>query len=206
MQRRRSRGTLPSGTGLKFGRIDRRRVTLSTRGKRSTSETARSGVRRPSGTPSLSIQSEWRQMVNRRHPRPPAVQLLQDAVGRRRAGPTGPIRGRCPFFPIHLCPGKAVSADQAGSLIGEDQHTASIIAPAHPQRQVSSEASGAVEEDQKAMIISLFHTSNRKQFVTHELLNRGVFKPWEYGLQFIWLAQVVLLVEVFEQLRILCFM
>jgi hypothetical protein len=50
-------------------------------------------------------------------------------------------------------------ADQVGNLIGENQHTASFVAPAHPLGPARSKASGAVEENHQALLGFRFHNS-----------------------------------------------
>src|SRR5262249_14793736 len=85
--------------------------------------------------------------IGRREHAPSSTQLVQSAVDRGRAFELAAPHINGPGGPVGLVAGQAVALEDAGLLVGDDQHTAGPVAPANPARKPRSNASSAVEQE-----------------------------------------------------------
>src|SRR5262245_58225005 len=84
--------------------------------------------------------------IGRREHAPSSAKLVQSAVDRGRAFELAAPHINGPGGPVGLVAGQAVALEDAGLLVGDDQHTAGPVAPANPARKPRSNASSAVEQ------------------------------------------------------------
>ena len=95
---------------------------------------------------------------NFRHHAPNATEFSPHSIDRSRTAPPAPSRIERPCIAVDVGSAQSVSVDETTGLIGKRQHPAGFIARANPLRDSRSKPSGAIKQQNKAMIRSIRDT------------------------------------------------